>query len=129
MNNGGHMNNGEYYVDDEDSEMVLLLQKLNVSKPVAKTLACLLTAEKITSREVEMMSRLRQPEVSIAMTYLQKNNWVEVEEVKKKQGKGRPIKVYTLTVPMDDIIDTIEQKVISENQMMLENIERLKGLS
>ncbi|WP_177165250.1 transcriptional regulator [Methanococcoides vulcani] len=123
------MNNGEYYVDDEDSEMVLLLQKLNVSKPVAKTLACLLTAEKITSREVEMMSRLRQPEVSIAMTYLQKNNWVEVEEVKKKQGKGRPIKVYTLTVPMDDIIDTIEQKVISENQMMLENIERLKGLS
>ncbi|WP_210409274.1 transcriptional regulator [Methanococcoides sp. NM1] len=123
------MNNGEYYVDDEDSEMVLLLQKLNVSKPVAKTLVCLLTAEKITSREVEMMSRLRQPEVSIAMTYLQKNNWVEVEEVKKKQGKGRPIKVYTLTVPMDDIIDTIEQKVISENQMMLENIERLKGLS
>ncbi|KGK99332.1 transcriptional regulator [Methanococcoides methylutens] len=123
------MNNGEFYMDDEDSEMVLLLQKLNVSKPVAKTLACLLTAEKITSREVEMMSRLRQPEVSIAMTYLQKNNWVEVEEVKKKQGKGRPIKVYTLTVPMDEIINTIEQKVISENQMMLENIERLKDLS
>ncbi|WP_135611025.1 transcriptional regulator [Methanococcoides sp. AM1] len=123
------MNNGEFYMDDEDNEMVLLLQKLNVSKPVAKTLACLLTAEQITSREVERMSRLRQPEVSIAMTYLQNNNWVDVEEVKKKQGKGRPIKVYTLTVPMDEIIDTIEQKVIAENQMMLENIERLKDLS
>ncbi|MGM0771327.1 MAG: transcriptional regulator [Halobacteriota archaeon] len=123
------MNNRDFYMDDEDNEMVLLLQKLNVSKPVAKTLACLLSSEKITSREVEMMSRLRQPEVSIAMNYLQKNNWVEVEEIKKKQGKGRPIKVYTLTVPMDEIIDTIEQKVVSENKMMLENIERLKDLS
>lgn len=122
------MNKGEFYMDDEDNEMVLLLQKLNVSKPVAKTLACLLSAEKITSREVERISKLRQPEVSIAMTYLQKNNWVEVEEVKKKQGKGRPIKVYSLIVPMDDIIDTIEQKVIAENEMMLENIQRLKEL-
>jgi len=123
------MNNRDFYMDDEDNEMVLLLQKLNVSKPVAKTLACLLSSEQVTSREVEMMSRLRQPEVSIAMNYLQKNNWVDVEEVKKQQGKGRPIKVYTLTVPMDEIIDTIEQKVVSENKMMLENIERLKALS
>jgi predicted transcriptional regulator len=30
---------------------------------------------------------------------------------------------------MDKIIDTIEEKVVSENQMMLENIERLKALS
>ncbi|WP_440952695.1 transcriptional regulator [Methanococcoides sp. FTZ1] len=123
------MNSRDIYMDDEDNEMVLLLQKLNVSKPVAKTLACLLGSESVTSRDVEMMSRLRQPEVSIAMNYLQKNNWVEVEEVKKKQGKGRPIKIYTLTVPMDEIIDTIEQKVIAENEMMLENIERLKALS
>ncbi len=123
------MNDGDSYMDDKEHEMVILLQKLNVSKPVAKALACLLSTEQITSREVEMMSRLRQPEVSIAMNYLKENNWVDVEELKKKQGKGRPIKVYSLIVPMNEIIETIEKKVLSENKMLLENIEKLKSIS
>jgi len=123
------MNDGDPYMDDKEHEMVILLQKLNVSKPVAKALACLLSTDKITSREVERMSRLRQPEVSIAMNYLQENNWVDVEELKKKQGKGRPIKVYSLIVPMNEIIETIENKVLSENKMLLENIEKLKSIS
>lgn len=123
------MNHREPHMDDKEHEMVMLLQKLNVSKPVAKALACLLSTDKITSREVERMSRLRQPEVSIAMNYLKENNWVEVEELKKKQGKGRPIKVYSLIVPMDQIIETIEKKVLSENKILLENIEKLKSIS
>ena len=123
------MNDGDPYMDDKEHEMVILLQKLNVSKPVAKALACLLSTDRITSREVERMSRLRQPEVSIAMNYLEENNWVDVEELKKKQGKGRPIKVYSLIVPMNEIIETIEKKVLSENKMLLENIEKLKSIS
>ncbi|WP_338101254.1 transcriptional regulator [Methanococcoides seepicolus] len=123
------MNDGDPYMDDKEHEMVILLQKLNVSKPVAKALACLLSTDRITSREVERMSRLRQPEVSIAMNYLKENNWVDVEELKKKQGKGRPIKVYLLIVPMNEIIETIEKKVLSENKMLLENIEKLKSIS
>jgi predicted transcriptional regulator len=123
------MDDGDPYMDDNEHEMVMLLQKLNVSKPVAKALSCLLSTDKITSREVERMSRLRQPEVSIAMNYLKENNWVEVEELKKKQGKGRPIKVYSLIVPMDEIIETIEKKVLSENKILLENIEKLKSIS
>ena len=123
------MNDGDPYMDDKEHEMVMLLQKLNVSKPVAKALACLLSTDRITSREIERMSRLRQPEVSIAMNYLKENNWVEVEELKKKQGKGRPIKVYSLIVPMNGIIETIEGKVLSENKILLENIEKLKRIS
>ncbi len=123
------MNDGDPYMDDKEHEMVILLQKLNVSKPVAKALACLLSTDQITSREVERMSRLRQPEVSIAMNFLEENNWVDVEELKKKQGKGRPIKVYSLIVPMNEIIETIEKKVLSENKMLLENIEKLKSIS
>ena len=123
------MDDGDPYMDDNEHEMVMLLQKLNVSKPVAKALACLLSTDRITSREVERMSRLRQPEVSIAMNYLTENNWVDVEELKKKQGKGRPIKVYSLIVPMNEIIETIEKKVLSENKILLENIEKLKSIS
>ena len=123
------MDDGDPYMDDNEHEMVMLLQKLNVSKPVAKALACLLSTDRITSREVERTSRLRQPEVSIAMNYLKENNWIDVEEVKNKQGKGRPMKVYSLIVPMDEIINFIEKRVLDENQIMLKNIENLRCLS
>lgn len=116
-------------MDDIDYEIVTVLQKLNVSKPVAKALACLLSTDQITSREVERRSRLRQPEVSIAMNYLKENNWVDVEEVINKQGRGRPTKVYSLIVPIDEIIDTIEKRIFDENQIMLKNIEKLRYLS
>jgi predicted transcriptional regulator len=56
-----------------------------------------------------MLTRLRQPEVSIAMRYLLKNNWIEVGEEKKSNGKGRPTKLYSLRVPVNQIINVIEE--------------------
>ncbi len=123
------INDGDLYMNDNEHEIVMLFQKLNVSKPVAKALACLLSTDRITSREVERMSCLRQPEVSIAMNYLKENNWVDVEEVNNKQGKGRPMKVYSLIVPIDEIINLIEKRIFDENQVMLKNIEKLRSLS
>ncbi|MCD4702754.1 MAG: transcriptional regulator [Methanosarcinaceae archaeon] len=119
-------------MDTAEEEMVDLLRKLEVSKPVAKALVCLHHANEITSREIEMKSRLRQPEVSIAMRYLGPEKgmgWVGIRQVKIEDGKGRPTKVYRLTVPIEDIIDQLEQKILSKNEMVLSDIERLKSLS
>jgi hypothetical protein len=68
-----------------DYEMIESLRKLNVSRPIALTLACLVKGKVITSQEIEILTRLRQPEVSIAMRDLQKNNWIEVSEEKNQQ--------------------------------------------
>jgi predicted transcriptional regulator len=57
-----------------------------------------------------MLTSLRQPEVSIAIRYLLKNNWIEVSEENKSKGKGRPIKLYSLMVPINQIIDVIQKK-------------------
>ncbi len=76
-----------------------------------------------------MVSGLRQPEVSIAMRYLRENDWVQMREEKKNQGKGRPIKLYRLTVPMEKIINRIEENVLAESRVVLQNIERLKNIS
>ncbi|MDA0525604.1 transcriptional regulator [Methanococcoides alaskense] len=116
-------------MDDIDYEIVTLLQKLNVSKPSSKALACLFLTGKATSYEVEKITHLRQPEVSIAMNCLKDSNWVEVEEVKKKQGKGRPIKKYTLIAPVNEIIDTFEKRILDDNQTMLDSLEKLKRFS
>lgn len=120
--NGFKMGEVEY-------EMVELLKMLNINRPVALTLACLSKGEEISSQCIEMVSGLRQPEVSIAMRYLRENDWIDMREEKKNQGKGRPVKLYKLTVRMETIINTIEENVMAESKAVLQNIERLKNLS
>ena len=114
---------------DSEFEMVELLRKLNLTRPVALTLACLSNVDEITSRDIEMASGLRQPEVSIAMRHLNKYNWVDIREEKKSEGKGRPIKLYKLVVPLENVIKTIEDEIMTENKTILENIQRLKSFA
>jgi predicted transcriptional regulator len=110
-------------------EMIQLFRRINVSRPIALTLACLAKGREISSQSIEMISGLRQPEVSVAMRYLRENNWIDIREEKKSKGKGRPIKLYRLTVPMDRIVSIIEEEVIAESKLVLRNIERLKHIS
>lgn len=119
----------DFKMGEVEYEMVDLLRRLNINRPVALTLACLSKGEEISSQNIEMVSGLRQPEVSIAMRYLRENDWVEMREEKKNQGKGRPIKLYRLTVPMEKIISRIEENVLAESKIVLQNIERLKNIS
>ena len=123
------INEAPIVMGSNDYEMIELLKKLNVSRPIALTLACLVKGKVITSQEIEILTRLRQPEVSIAMHYLHKNNWIEVSEEKKSKGKGRPTKLYSLTVPMNQIISVIEEKTLAESRLVLRNIEYLKKMS
>ena len=119
----------DFKMGEVEYEIVELLRKLNISRPVALTLACLSKGEEISSQCIEMVSGLRQPEVSIAMRYLRENDWVDMREEKKNQRKGRPIMLYKLTVQMETIINTIEENVMAESKAVLQNIERLKNLS
>jgi predicted transcriptional regulator len=127
--NGFSLEDKDLKMQETEYEMVELLRKLNINRPVALTLACLSKGEEITSQSIEIIAGLRQPEVSIAMRYLRENNWVDMREEKKNQGKGRPVKLYKLTVEMDTIISTIEENVMAESKAVLQNIERLKNLS
>ena len=112
-----------------DYEMIELLKELNVSRPIALILTCLVKGKVITSQKIEMLTCLRQPEVSIAMRYLLKNNWIEVSEEKMSKSQGRPTKLYRLTVPMNQIINVIEEKALAESRLVLRNIEYLKKIS
>jgi predicted transcriptional regulator len=123
------LENSGFKMGEVEYEMVELLRSLNINRPVALTLACLSKGEEISSQCIEMVSGLRQPEVSIAMRYLRENDWVDMREEKKNQGKGRPVKLYKLVVRMETIVDTIEENVMAQSKAVLQNIERLKNLS
>jgi predicted transcriptional regulator len=115
-------------LDDDDREFVEVLRDLGIPRNVASMITYLANVEEATSREIEIGSNLRQPEVSIAMRTLRNNGWVEEREI-KKDGKGRPMKVYRLTISLEDIIRHFEDEKKRESTKVMENIDRLKDLS
>ena len=113
-------------MNDDQLEMVNILRRLGVQINVAKLITYLATAGESTSREIEMGAGLRQPEVSIAMRTLRRENWVREHDV-KTEGKGRPHKVYALTTPLDEIIKHIEDEKLRVHAEFMESISKLKG--
>ncbi len=61
---------------DKEEEFVNLLIKIGIKKTVAQTLVFLANTPEATSRELERGTDLRQPEVSIAIKYLDEQGWV-----------------------------------------------------
>jgi predicted transcriptional regulator len=115
-------------LDDDDHEFVDLLHSLGVQRNVAKVITYLAIAGESTSREIERGTDMRQPEVSIAMRTLRRENWVDEKDVKSSEGKGRPHKVYTLIPPVDEIIRSIEDAKRKKSAEAMESIRKLKEL-
>jgi predicted transcriptional regulator len=84
--------------------------------------------KEVTSRDLEMGSDLRQPEVSIAMRELEELGWIGERE-EKKPGKGRPYKIYQLKTNIEAIIEYLENQKKKESLAMMASIKRLKELS
>ena len=82
---------------------------------VAGLITYLANTNEATSRQIEMGTNLRQPEVSIAMRTLRQNNWIDERDV-KAAGKGRPMKVYKLSVPIQEIIHHYEEEKNSKSR-------------
>jgi predicted transcriptional regulator len=114
-------------LDDKDMEFVETLRSLGVPRNVATLITFLANVDEASSREIEMGSDLRQPEVSIAMRNLRENNWIEEREI-KREGKGRPMKVYSLRATIDEIIKHYEKQKLDESAQAMESIQRLKEL-
>jgi len=78
-----------------------------LKKNFARILILLSKKDELTSREIERGTDLRQPEVSIAINYLSKRKWARVSNL-ITENKGRPVKLYKLSMTLNEIIDEIE---------------------
>jgi predicted transcriptional regulator len=115
-------------LDETDEEFVEILIKQGLKRSTARVLAYLKSVDKVTSKDLEVGSDLRQPEVSFAMRELRASKWID-ESDEKKPGKGRPHKVYSLKVPISKIIGSLEEEKKKDAQETMKSIERLKALS
>jgi len=123
------MKNYELKVLDEDDHIFIkTLSNLGMPRSVATTMAYLLNVDEASSQEIEMSTGLRQPEVSLAIKFMNKQSWINVR-TEKKSGKGRPMKVFSLVVHVDEIISYYEDKVYKESQATILAIKKVKVMS
>ena len=115
-------------LDEEDHIFIETLRVLGASRNVAKMMAYLMNVDEASSREIEISTGLRQPEVSLAMRLMHNQSWVSVRS-QKKSGKGRPLKIYSLAAPVDEIISFYEDKINKEAQATILVIRKLKVMS
>jgi predicted transcriptional regulator len=114
--------------DEKDFEFIRGLQNLGMNRNVASLVTYLKDVTEGSSRDIEIATGMRQPEVSIAMQTMRAMNWVAEHEV-KGDGKGRPMKYYALRSTIDEIIGYYEAKKSQEAAQTMEAIQRLKELS
>ncbi len=111
----------------EQKELVKRLTKAGLQKNIAKTLVYIASRDETKSREIELATDLRQPEVSIAMQNIRNRGWVSKRDI-KKEGKGRPVHGYKLDKPIEEIIKEIEQKEKERIKEIEENLKTIKRL-
>ncbi len=115
-------------LDENDHVYIEALRNLGMSRNVATTMAYLVNVDKASSREIEISTGLRQPEISLAIRLMHNQSWISVRS-EKKPGKGRPTKIYSLEVVVDEIISYYENKIYKESRATISAINKLKVMS
>ena len=108
-------------------EFASILIQIGLKRNVAKVLTYLAAVTEATSREIEIGSDLRQPEVSIAMREIRRLDWI-MERDEKNPGKGRPYRIYRLNKSLSEIVETLEAEKSKESERIMKQIEKLKSL-
>jgi predicted transcriptional regulator len=73
--------------DDEDMEFIEDLQNLGINRNVAKLIKYLKEVDQGSSRDTEITTGMKQPEVSITMSKLRDLVWISEHDI-KTLGKG-----------------------------------------
>ena len=115
-------------LDEKDLDFIEGLQNLGVNQNVAKLITYLKEVDEDSSKDIEMATGMRQPEVSVALGTLRTMKWISEHDV-KGNGTGRPTGIYSLRITIQEIIQHYEEEKNSEAARTMQVIQRLKELS
>lgn len=111
---------------NERPQITELLVANGLDKVAARVLACFADDDdELTQVDMEIKARLRQPEVSIGTSYLIERGWLACRKRRKDEGRGRPINLYRLAMPMRDIVSEIVRERNREIDRQQELAEEL----
>lgn len=113
---------------ENEYTVIDMLQTLGLPRTEATAIVCLKDCNELRSLHIEIVSGLRQPEVSVAMRPLKERGWVDERSEKKSKGKGRPVKYYQLVVPFPKIVEMLEDEFLKDNKEKMTALRRLREL-
>ncbi len=113
---------------EKEYTVIDMLQTLGLPRTEATAIVCLKDCSELRSLHIEIVSGLRQPEVSVAMRPLKEKGWVDERSEKKSKGKGRPVKYYQLILPFPQIVETLEDEFLKDNMDKMTALRRLREL-
>jgi predicted transcriptional regulator len=115
-------------LDEDDHVFIETLKTLGMSRNVATTIAYLMKVNEASAQEIKLSTGLRQPEISFAMKVMCNQSWASMR-LEKNTGKGRPTNIYSLAVPVGEIISYYEDKITKESEATISVIKKLKAIS
>ena len=115
-------------LDEEDHIFIKTLSNIGMSRKVATIIAYLMKVNEASTQEIELSTGLRQPEISVAMKLMCNQSWASMR-LEKNTGKGRPTNIYSLAIPVGEIISYYEDKIYKESQATFSVIKKLKVMS
>lgn len=110
-----------------DEEVAELFTDIGVKRNSARVLVLMLRDIDLTSRMMERVCDLRQPEVSIALTDLMKRKWVR-KIGQSGEGKGRPILLYRMGRTLEDILDELKTEIVGDYDKKIAEIEQVREM-
>ena len=113
----------------DKAALASILERSGLHHNISHTLVFIHSKETTTSKDIQKATNLRQPEVSIAIQELRKNEWVDKKDYKKGKGKGRPIHKYSMSTNFGKVIDFFireNKKKIKEIQADIKSLEAAK---
>ena len=117
-----------HFFTEKEEEFANLLIEIGMKKNTAKVLVFLANLTEATSRVIERGADLRQPEVSIAIRYLDDQGWI-TSRVSKEESRGRRVRIYKLARPINEIVGGIEKKSKVELNKKLAALQKLRAQS
>jgi predicted transcriptional regulator len=111
---------------EKEEEFINLLIEIGTKRTIAKALVFLANIKEATSRDIERGTDLRQPEVSIAIKYLEDQGWIKSWKTPSDK-KGPPVWNYALAVPVPEIMTSIEKQKKTEANNQLALIKKMRN--
>ena len=102
------------------------LVALGIPEPSAIVLECIWKNPNIQQPRIQEWTGLKQPAVSVAITFLMERNWVTFDA--QKTGRGRPVHLYNLTGTISGIIDSMEAEVNGRITHLRTNLNLLRDV-
>jgi predicted transcriptional regulator len=113
------------FFTDKEEEFVDQLVRSGIAKKVAMALVFLTSTKETTSREIERGADMRQSEVSQAIKSLTARGWIKTREDGSAE-KGRPLKIYKLSMPISKILGEIEKEKKEEIKQQMALLGKMK---